>query len=223
MKKIYWSKEDRTKVLIRAVEIRKQRLGLNLLECIRKAQTVLPHALHRPFKTHASCVDLTKELRTMAAKPEAPPVPPPTPEPPPAPRLSIEDLLERVAEEFADRLMLKLNVALKQRATAVLGHAALAITEADRVRKRRVLVIGPLDSQFAMLEKEFGKLLDLRLGRKDASAAALTSISTSADVVVLWVDFISHAVQDYVPKEKVVFVNGGMDALRAKLEEVYCL
>lgn len=135
---------------------------------------------------------------------------------------TLEELLKLVAEVVADTIAKQLRLALLSRVGAVVLSAANAAASVQaRVRKKRVIVVGPLDKQFAMLSNEFKELLDLRLFDKDNSPHQLGAMCVTADIVILWTDFISHGIQEIVPLEKRVLVSGGMDAIREKLGEIY--
>ncbi len=57
--------------------------------------------------------------------------------------------------------------------------------------------------------------------RHDADQAKTRSDWENCEYVVVWADFISHAVTDRANKGKTVVVHGGMGKIREALEEVF--
>lgn len=225
MKRIFWAEDQKLKVLSRAVDLKRSR-QINLLEALKLAQQeVLPKELHRPFKTHAGAVALTKRLNRMllAPTPAVQPAAEPKPVEPPKPPSTFEELISKLAESFAEELAKKLQAALRSRLAAVVETSRLAVINAATApgQRKKVLVVGTKGNQKFLLAQDYGKLLDLRFCDTGTPAQQLASSANDVAVVLLWADFVSHQTQEALPASKTVLVRGGMAALKEKLEEIY--
>lgn len=229
MARIFWTVEEMTVVANEIVRLEPLRNGYSLIQMAREAQGTLPKERRREINTDSALSPGFKNILTLrraAAEAEAKTsvtktleqvvVREPTPK-----KKTFDELVDGLAESFAEQLAERVRHHLKFRANNILQAFAMQVVEEDRIHKRKVMMVGPMHDQFLMLQKEFGKLLDLRYWDKSKGAAELGRISDSMDVIVVWTNFVSHSVHDHVAREKTVLVSGGMDSLRGKLEEIY--
>lgn len=223
MTKITWNVEEQGAVCDEVVRIQPfGEAGTSVLNSFRKAQTILPpprqrHLENKQALSPSLLALLEAKLKARKAVPA--PLPPPEPVPP----STLEELIARLTEQFAETFALQLNVALKRRVASVLDSSVSATVETDRQQKRRVLVIGPRNDQFQLLVQQFGKLLDLRFADKTKSPRELSQAAATCHTILVWADFVSHSVHDHIPRERTRIVRGGMEAVRTALEEIYCL
>lgn len=226
---IRWTEEELDAIMSEANRLWKDTPSLTVLNLVRKAQQKLP--THR--RKHLSTLfTVPKSLRfrlekakTNGALQEQKPVVPVLPEVPPPALPSVETAIEQLAERIAEQLAKKLHFFLKQRAAGILQSAAAEAVHSDITRKRKVLVVGGLSSQNAMLQQEFGKLLDLRFKGADMSPSMVALAAKEADATVAWVEFLDHKMTDSLTAAGIKYhaVYGGLTHLREKLEEIYCL
>ena len=101
------------------------------------------------------------------------------------------------------------------------GQAGKA--RADKAPKPRVLVVGLLNDQASMIEKEFRDCLDLRFLRAGAPSQAVRSAAASCDHIVCMTGFIDHPTDTLLRKAGATYhgVAGGMTRLRDTLTELY--
>lgn len=231
--KTQWNQDEETIILKRAAEYFRDHRTAEPIEAIRFGQGQLPADRRRNLDAPSirysprinRMIDLLRERaipweRTSASAGKVVTSAAP---PPPAETTSIDASLVALSEAIADGIARRLRAALRARVSEVTAAAAKGALETrERMRLRRVAVVGPLSGQGTMLQEEFKGLLDLRILDKEGNPAGLLPAMTNADSVVLWANFISHSIQEISPKEKTFLVSGGMDALRAKLEEIYC-
>jgi len=103
---------------------------------------------------------------------------------------------------------------------------AVASVELDVpvARKRRVVIVGLTDAQFAQIAKEFGGVFDLRHVVADqACGRGFASLIEGAGNVLTMTRFISHKAEDTAKSRGVNLtrVNGGMSSLRDALTTLY--
>lgn len=103
----------------------------------------------------------------------------------------------------------------------VSGQASKA--RADKTPKPRVLVVGLLNDQTSMIEKEFRDCLDLRFLRAGAPSQAIRSAAASCDHIACMTGFIDHPTDTLLRKAGATYhgVAGGMTRLRDALTELY--
>lgn len=97
-------------------------------------------------------------------------------------------------------------------------------TQEPREAGRRVLIIGLLQSQSEVIQKEFGNCFKLKfMLTQDARGRDFINACRFVDVVITMVRFIDHANSDAVKAAgvRLVMVNGGMSALKDKLTEMF--
>jgi len=85
--------------------------------------------------------------------------------------------------------------------------------------QKRVVIVGLLNGQQQMIEKEFGGMGDLRFVPNDCSLPYLRGVARDVDSVLLMTKFTDHARQDVLKKinAPLSFVSGGMSQLREAL------
>jgi hypothetical protein len=80
----------------------------------------------------------------------------------------------------------------------------------------RILVIGALEKQAAMLRSEFPQL-DLRFSNKDSHTVPDETMR-NADRILCLANFVTHGLYWKIPREKMTLVRGGMTKLRHALQ-----
>jgi len=229
MIKIRWNEQEMLEVGNRARHLISSNGNTSILDAVRKAQEILPKNRQRPLKGISQLEriveicklnDYSSEIKKEEIKEIIQLIEPVKTEEQSV--VTFEHLIDKFAERFADKVANALANSLKSRLIGILSRSVTSITEDDKQQKRKVVVIGPKEDQATMLNREFGKLLDLRVF--DASQLDLIGKNVAnAAHVVLWTKFTTHAAQNLVPANKRIFINEGMDKIRAKLEELYCL
>lgn len=133
-------------------------------------------------------------------------------------------LIDEVARQLAESIAERLRNVLRERVREAAQGLAPVASVAAQQRKRSILVVGTREDQAAMLRKEFSELLDLTCWTTEDGLAK--PVQGSYHTIVLWADFINHAVSSRVLEgfgaERVRVVRGGMTHLRETLEEVFC-
>lgn len=95
---------------------------------------------------------------------------------------------------------------------------------AEKPVKPRVAVVGLLNAQQNVIEKEFGDAFDLRFFTSDAARGrAFMEAISNCKPVLLMINFANHGIEDAVRAAgpNLVRVNGGMSSLRDKLTELF--
>lgn len=148
----------------------------------------------------------------------------PTPAPKPAdagpardPVLSALDVL---ADYIADRIIERLKLETETAPGGKMGIRDLLTPIKDRVRLKRILVIGLKPQQAAMINGEFSDRLDLRFVDSGAGASMVNQRIGDAELAIA-MRFINHKHTDML-KGKVPFkvIHGGIDSLRHLLTEL---
>lgn len=230
---IRWSGDEVQAVFLAAQELWPRKPHLDVRRLALEAQAVLPPARRKKMPSTAQ---VHPQLRTMLQKikPSATERTQPSAAPPPAVAAvevqvtsSLEVALDTLCEELAQRIATKVQFHLKQRAAAIIGNAALDNVAGDRAYKRKVMLIGGNSTQLAEIHKAFDKLLDLRtVGSTHGHTNTHWSVPQARDFqgpVVVWTDFVPHSVYDGISPEKLVRVSGGINSIKEKLEEIYCM
>lgn len=101
---------------------------------------------------------------------------------------------------------------------------APASTPAEPLKK--VAIVALLPDQKAMIEREFGKVLDLRIFSSDearGNGSSLTSRLTNCDAVFVMNHFTDRTIHDQIKKAgiKPIAVSGGMTKLRDALTNLF--
>lgn len=94
----------------------------------------------------------------------------------------------------------------------------------DDLKPKRIVLVGLTDAQFAGIEREFGKVLNLKHFTADASRNAAYSQSVAnADALLVMTKFVDHRVEHAAKANGTPIVRclGGMTALKDKLTELY--
>lgn len=233
MSKVRWSFEEQEKLYTAAMELWKSAPGISILEAVRSVQKqVLPKERQRRLRfiqmvspTLRKRLDsaMTAAVQQPAAASEPASVPLPAVElPKPDP---LDDAIGALADHLAELVYKRLRMHLQQRAEGLLQAVANAATHSDTQRKRKVMVIGGTGQQAAILQQEFGKLLDLRFKSSDTATPHVVASAVEMDHVLAWTDFISHHMTEALTAANVKYiaVRGGMSAVREKLTEIYVL
>lgn len=147
----------------------------------------------------------------------------PLPSPGPAPADSIEGALQSLSRAVAQAIARETISAIKLEFQREFPALVTRATELTR-QLPRVLVIGPLSRQQEELETAVEGLLDVRFVQSDEGAQLVRSRGKHCVAAVLMADFVSHAHQNAAVqqfgRDRVRVVHGGMDKVRAVLEEV---
>lgn len=226
MRRVRWTEEERAALVEAMVEVLREQPHIARLELLRAAQNArLPPSRRRKVE-HAVVYqirDLFEQARAVAKERKAPPpvvAPPETP--PPAPEPTLADLVERLADQLANRVVLRLLEALP----AELFRAAPDLTEervgapnveAERVGRPGVLVVGLLGAQAETIRRMFPQL---NISALTADEALARDVLRRAHTVLM-TKFINHSVQDkYRKAANLRFCNGGVSELATLLSNI---
>jgi hypothetical protein len=227
---IRYSAEEVNAIYNSAVGVWKSAPGMTLLEAARAGLHALPTNRRRKFEfiqnvTPALRVRLEEFKANGGLHEEPVPVVPPVPAEPPAPVQTPLDLaLEQLAEHAASVFVEKLKLSLRMRMEGILQLAAAEAVREDTQRKRKVLIIGLTQQQFTPIQEEFAKLLDVRWKPADVSTMQIRDSAQNMDLVIQ-TKWSSHHVSEALKSAgiKFTFLHGGLEEVRAKLEEFYAL
>lgn len=220
MKRVHWTSQETEQVLTKAMLLMDR--AYPPFEAIKQAQVEeLPASRQRSLKAHASCFNLIKEVKSRHATAIKQKFPEP-PKPPSLPTAFVPSL-ESTLDDMAAQLAAQFAVIFK----AKVRSAVLELTEdfklskhdpsytGSRDSKPRIIVIGLLDAQEKMIEREFGGVFDLKCLSSDR-ASGLTP--PDADAYLLMKNFINHPLYyKYRAFQNHVLIDGGMTALRTWL------
>ena len=106
--------------------------------------------------------------------------------------------------------------------TAPIAPVLRRLAHPSRVKLRRVIVAGMLNSQAKTIEAAFKDKLDLRFWSKDQSADTLKSMLSHADAAIGMVGFLSHSHDAVLKSSKVTYVpvSGGVTQVKQALERL---
>ncbi len=136
------------------------------------------------------------------------------------------ELLEkssRIVTTFKDDFRRRLLEAMREVLDEVESKLVVQVQN-SRVKSKlpRVVLVGPREDQFNMLQDEYGEVLNLVHFDKDRNAAnPLFKSARASAATVVWVDFVPHDLVDSVKRlPQVRLVKGGMSALRDALLDI---
>lgn len=212
--KIRWTSREREQVIVRAIELYNN--GSKLSIAVSDAQSVLDADRQRPVASVRCDMKLGKEIKARAhaitIAPRKIDAPEPTPVAQDTP--SLDSFVALLAKQFAKTFKEEVRLAVKE-----LEHEFKVVKhnpeyESSRTDKPRVIIIGLLDAQAHMIEKEFS---NFDISCIDTNRA-LNYFPPLADAYLLMKNFINHSVYDkYKPLPNHVLIDGGMTALRTWL------
>lgn len=88
----------------------------------------------------------------------------------------------------------------------------------------RILVCGPLPKQQPLLEEAVAGIADLKFVSSEESARLIKLRGQSCVAGISWINYVNHghtdAVKSLFGDDRAVLVKGGMDTLKARIEEV---
>lgn len=91
-------------------------------------------------------------------------------------------------------------------------------------RLPRILIVGPLNGQQRLLEQMLQDRADMRFVSSAQGAKLVGSMGRKCDKCILWVSYVSHShfqvVKNTFASENIKFVTGGVDKLKAQIEEL---
>lgn len=212
--KIRWTSREREQVVVRAIELYNN--GAKMSSALPDAQRVLDTDRQRPVASIRCDQQLIKEIKTRAYAvtiasqkidaPEPTPVAQDTP--------SLDSFVALLAKQFATTFKEEVRAAVKELEHEFKVTKHNPEYESTRTDKPRVIIIGLLDAQAYMIEKEFS---NFDISCIDTNRA-LNYFPPLADAYLLMKNFINHSVYDkYKPLPNHVLIDGGMTALRTWL------
>lgn len=136
-------------------------------------------------------------------------------------RGALDDLLAAFCDSVADRIAAGLRAGLASKLRATVLHATNVVTQTAAKQKRKAVIVGLLDGQAKMIERDYCDLFDLKFYGSNTPMQQVTQAANNADSVFMMAGFVGHNVQGGLPKEKTILVHGGMTDLRARLEQVF--
>ena len=94
----------------------------------------------------------------------------------------------------------------------------------DQKRLLRILIVGPLNGQQRLLERSLQGRVDMRFVSSAQGAKLVNTMGRRCDKCILWISYVSHSHFQVVKKtftsENIKFVTGGVDKLKAQIEEL---
>lgn len=124
---------------------------------------------------------------------------------------SLREAARGMAEILTDMVMQEVQEQVEQRVTAVVRN------EAAKLKKPKVLVVGPKADQQQILAREFGDMLNLRFVSSERTRDAADLAKTHPHVLV-WTNFVDHGTTQHIPNK--TLVTGGMSALSDALTKL---
>lgn len=242
--KVSWTDAEEEKIVELTANMRLSDITSPLVTLFERAQQQLPEHRRRCVKNiknmKAVADKVTLRLAQLKARANAPLPPPPAP----APRVPTQD--EVLSETPLDRL-LALSISrlvgdlgkLKEieqgltrlgRVESLLSKILICLPSngnggphkepQTEVKRKKIAILGLLNSQMGEIQKSCGGLADLHFVSKDVSAPSVSG----SDCVVLMANFISHGMQEQVysqvPRDKVFLHHGGLSTLKELLERI---
>lgn len=141
----------------------------------------------------------------------------------------LDEVISTLAEHLARQVILRAEPLIAQKLKAVIESVATppkqsfvpgAHTDAAKVNKKKVLIIGLLPSQVNLIQREYGSLLDITFLTADDSQHRVQSVAKHSDAVYTMISFISHKVTESIKSvnpRALNQVHGGVTDLRNKL------
>lgn len=234
MARIRWTSEERLALYKRAEFVydgRMRRLDLMLKSCAHfpadRQRTEFGGKELKDLWEHAHQSRVAKTIPWQA------PIttPPPAPEPKEDPKVSLGDLFEQLVDALTERVLARLQPALRSSTDAPDPVPEFDAAEARRNARERalqtlvpsdrrpgVLIIGLLPDQMQSVSLEFMDRLSLSFRDTDA---AKREAEIHRDHTVLMTKFISHSVfEKYKNAKQLYLCNGGLSDLRRHLDRI---
>ena len=220
--KIRWTSREREQVIVKAIELYNN--GAKISNALPDAQQVLDADRQRPVSSIRCDMQLNKEVKVRAhaviqklqAMVTSTESKQPSPEPTPVAQNtpSLDSFVALLAKQFAQTFKEEVRLAVKELEHEFKVAKHNPEYKGDRSKLPRVIIIGLLDSQAHMIEKEFSNF-DISCIE---TTRALNYFPPIADAYLLMKNFINHAVYEkYKPLPNHVLIDGGMTALRTWL------
>ena len=212
--KIRWTSREREQVVVKAIELFNN--GSKLSIAVTDAQSVLDIDRQRPATSVRCDQQLLKDIKTRAHAVTIAPQKIDAPEPTHVAQdiTSLDSFVTLLAKQFAKTFKEEVRIAVKELEHEFKIAKHNPEYESTRTAKPRVIIIGLLDAQAYMIEKEFS---NFDISCIDTNRA-LNYFPPLADAYLLMKNFINHSVYDkYKPLPNHVLIDGGMTALRTWL------
>lgn len=89
----------------------------------------------------------------------------------------------------------------------------------QKVKKKKILIVGLIHKQFNDIKSEFDDKFDLKLWANDGSNTTLRQMIKYSDHVIIMTNFISHSIDATVAQSNVKFtrISGGISTLKDEL------
>lgn len=228
MSRVRWSAEERESLVDAMAEVLREEPHLSNIELLRSAQAArLPVGRRRKVSHNTTYAirDLLDRARAVAKKRGslvAPPPPPELPPPPPPPEPTLADLVERLADALANRVVLRLLEALpaelfQPAPDLIVERMGAPNVEAERAGRPGVLVVGLLGAQAEAVRRMFP---NLNIAAMTADDALSRDVLRRAHTILM-TKFINHSVQDkYRKAQNLRFCNGGVSDLANILNSI---
>jgi hypothetical protein len=135
---------------------------------------------------------------------------------------NLEALVAEFGKSIASIIVAELTKALKTTFSEEFPKLHSRTLAVSRVLPK-ILVCGPLPKQQPTLEAAVSGVADLKFVSSEESAKLVTSRGQQCAAAILWTNFISHphqsAAKALFGENNVVFANGGVETLKAVVEE----
>ena len=137
--------------------------------------------------------------------------------------LILDGVRKRMSEKY-ESIILTMEKEVKEAVEVEFQKKIKAITEKEVVaNKYKVMVIGLLQSQAAIVEKEYGAVLNILFIRKEENISRINDNQNGCDYVLAMKKFVSHSITNAVKNhEGYKLIVGGIDALEQALLEIAC-
>lgn len=134
----------------------------------------------------------------------------------------LEDLVRAFGAGIATILVSEITKAVRATFTTEFAQLHARTLAVSKVLPR-ILVVGPLPKQQPMLEEAVMGVADLKFVASEENAKLVKLRGQNCAAAVVWINYVNHSHSDacraLFGDNRTVFAKGGMDTLKAKIEE----
>jgi len=219
MRKIFWTEEEKDIIINHGIKLLERHPRMSWLDLCRKAQEIainnkeLDHERKREFKTNIQIEWFIKNVtKQKEHKPKET-------------IITIEKTLNDFATDqiithlYRKHLEPKLKETITNTISEILKGFKPTVTPIiTKPTKPKILIIGMLPNQFVIIQKEYEQHFELK-GAHEITGTN-RNIADTADKVIMLTKFVSHSTQNMIPKEKLIYADGGITNVRSTLEKL---
>lgn len=228
-KRIYWDEHDKETIFKNALECAERHPTKSPLSIFKKAQEIaiqkkeLSHEKKRNITTLSMVPWFEPRLKEAIKNNK-------NPEP------EIIKINKEISEFSTDELLTEivkraLSSSIKSIVDGVsreiIGHVANANFKSHTIvptkRRKKVFIIGLIDSQQSIIKEEFGNDLDLSFIKESVNGDWIKQKANNSDYTIAMTGFISHSQYDSAKSaagDKFVTLNRGISSLKSELIKI---